>query len=112
MRLALTAGQRHDVIGVPPLLDGLRPAVVVADRAYDGGPTRRRIAATGAAACVPPPKSRKRPFPYDEGIYRNRNQVERLFGRLKQCRKVATRYEKRPDTYLGLCWLAAVVIHL
>ena len=100
------------MIGVPPLLAGLRPAVVVADRAYDGNPTRERIAATGAAACIPSPKTRKDPFPYDEGIYRNRNQVERLFGRLKQYRKVATRFEKRPDTYLGLCWLAAVVIHL
>ncbi len=100
------------MIGVPPLLEGLKPAVVVADRAYDGNPTRRRIAATGAAACIPSPKTRKEPFPYDEGIDKNRNQVERLFGRLKQYRKVATRFEKRPDTLLGLCWLAAVVVHL
>ena len=100
------------MIGVAPLLAGLRPSVVVADRAYDGNPTRRRIAETGAAARIPSPKSREEAFPYDGGIYRNRNQVERLFGRLKQYRKVATRFEKRPDTYLSLCWLAAVVIHL
>ena len=112
MRLCLTAGQRHDVIAVPALLKGLSPTVVVADRAYDGNPTRRRIAETGAAACVPPNPQRLSPFPWDEGIYRNRNRVERLFGRLKQFRKVATRYEKRPDTFLGLCWLAAVVSHL
>ena len=112
MRLCLTAGQRHDVIGVPPLLAGLKPNVAVADRAYDGNPTRGLIAATGAAACIPSPKTRKEPFPYDEGIYKNCNQVERPFGRLEQYRKVAARFEKRPDTYRGLCRLAAVVIHL
>ena len=100
------------MIGVPELLDGLAPAVVVADRAYDGNSTRVRIAATGAAACVPPTKARKEPNPYDEGIYRKRNRVERLFGRLKQFRRVATRYETRADTFLGMCWLAAVVSHL
>ena len=91
-------------MAVGALLDGLKPTVVVGDRAYDGGPTREKIAATGAAACVPPIKTRKNPHPYDEGIDKNRNVVERLFGRLKQFRKVATRFEKRPDTYLGLCW--------
>ena len=100
------------MIAVPGLLEGSEPNVVVADRAYDGDPTRERIAATGAAACVPPTERRKSPNPYDEGIYRNRNQVERPFGRLKRFRKVATRFEQRPDTYLGLRWLAAVVTHL
>ena len=112
VRLTLTAGQRHDSVAVPELLDGLEPTVVVADRAYDGGPTRAKIAATGAAACIPPHPTRKAPHPYNEGIYRDRNVVERLSGRLKQFRKVATRFEKRPDTYLGLCWLAAVVTQL
>ena len=112
MRLTLTAGQRHDSVAVGDLLNGLEPAVVVADRAYDGGPTRAKIAATGAAACVPPIKSRKEPFAYEPSIYRNRNRVERFFGRIKQFRKVATRFEKRPDTFLGLCWLAAVVVSL
>ena len=109
MRSALTAGRRHDAIGVPPLLAGLRPAV--ADRAYDGRPTRRRIAETGAAACVPPPKSRLRPFP-DQEICKNGNRVERPDGRLKQYRKVAARSEKRPDTLPSLCRLAAVTVHL
>ena len=99
-------------MAVPELLDGLEPIVVVGDRAYDGGPTREKIAATGAAACVPPIGSRKTPHPCDEAIYRNRDVVERLFGRLKQFRKVATRFEKRADAYLGLCWLAAVVTQL
>lgn len=112
MRLTLTAGQRHDSVAVGDLLDGLEPTVVVADRAYDGGPTREKIAATGAAACVPPTRTRKKPFPFEPSIYRNRNLVERFFGRIKQFRKVATRFEKRPETYLGLCWLAAVVVQL
>ena len=68
----------------PQLLDGPEPAVVVADRAYDGNPTRERIAATGAAACIPPTKTRNESNPYDGGIDKNRNRGERLFGRLKQ----------------------------
>ena len=109
VRLTLTAGQRHDGPAVPALLRGLRPNAVVADRAYDGGPVRDLIAATGAAACVPPHPRRLRPFPFEPAIYRGRNLVERFFGRLKQFRRIATRYEKKARNYLGFVWLSAVV---
>ena len=112
MRLTSTAGRRHDSVPVPDLSTGLGRTVVVADRAYDGDPIRDLIAATGAAARIPPHPDRNWPFPFSPSVHRNHELVERFFGRLEQFRKVATRFEKRPDTYLGLCRLAAVVIHL
>ena len=94
---------------MPELLRGLRPAAVVADRACDGRPVRDLIAATGAAACVPPHPGRLRPFPFEPPIYRGRNLVARFFGRLKQFRRVATRYEKKAANFLAFAWLAAVL---
>ena len=108
VRLCLFVGQRHDGAAVPELLSGLRPATVIADRAYDGGPMRGLIAAAGAAAFVPPHPGRLRPFPFEPSIYRGRNLVERFFGRLKQSRRVATRYEKKACNFFGFVWLAAV----
>ena len=46
---------------------------------------------------------------YDKQIYKNRNQIERFFGRMKRCRRVATRYEKKPVNFAGFIWLAALI---
>ena len=95
-------------MAAPELLAGLRPGAVVADRAYDGNPTRALIAAAGAVACVRPLRTRLAPAPYDRELYKRRNLVERFFGRLKQFRRAATRYEKKAANFLGMVWLAAV----
>ena len=76
---------------------------VVGDKAFDGGPQRKACRAHGAEPVIPPKKNRLAPEPLDAAAYRERNRVERLFGKLKEYRRVATRYDKRKQMFLG--WL-------
>ena len=83
---------------------------VLGDAAYDGDETREVIKKLKAKACIKPSKNRKTRKRYDKQRYRNRNQVERFFNRIKQCRRVATRYEKTVENFAGFIWLAALVV--
>jgi transposase len=103
-------GQAHDA----PLLRGMlkRTAArlgevdqVVGDKGFDGGPQRRACEAIGAEAVIPAKANRVDPEPLDEAAYRERNRVERLFAKLKEFRRVATRYEKLKQTFLGMIHL-------
>ena len=70
-----------------------RPVHLLMDRAYEGDETRAPALALGYLPAVPPKKSRKNPWSYDEQLYKQRNQVERLFRRIKRFRRVFTRYD-------------------
>jgi putative transposase len=83
---------------------------VLGDAAYDGDETREVIKKLKAKACIKPSKNRKTRKRYDKQRYRNRNQVERFFNRIKQCRRVATRYEKTVENFVGFIWLAALIV--
>ena len=83
---------------------------VLGDAAYDGDETREVIKKLRAKACIKPSKNRKTRKRYDKQRYKNRNQVERFFNRIKQCRRVATRYEKTIENFVGFIWLAALVV--
>ena len=89
------------------LLAGHRPRYVLADRAYDARSLREAIAASGAEAVIPPIRTRRDPAPYDRTIYRDRNRIERLVGRLKRHRRIATRYDRRAAYYLAALHLVA-----
>lgn len=83
---------------------------VLGDAAYDGDETRAAIKKLKAKACIKPSKIRKTRKRYDKERYKNRNQVERFFNRIKQCRRVATRYEKTVQNFSGFIWLAALIV--
>ncbi len=109
MNLILTAGQRGDAPQAIALLGDLRPRHVLADAAYDSAAIRERIERTGGRACIPPHPTHPQRG-YDRERYRHRNVVERFFGAIKRFRRVATRYEKKPENYLGFTWLAAILV--
>ena len=111
-KLLLTAGQRGDAPQADALLAGLpRGAVghVIADAGYDSDAIRRRVRRLKARACIKPNPTRKRKKRYDRRRYRRRNVIERFFGRVKRCRRVATRYEKKAVNFAGFVWLAAFI---
>ena len=83
---------------------------VLGDAAYDGDETREAIKKLKAKACIKPSKNRKTRKRYDKERYKNRNQVERFFNRIKQCRRVATRYEKTVENFSGFIWIAALIV--
>ena len=113
VRLLISPGNDHDVTAATALLDGLDPrAVVIADKGYDADFVRAHIRAQGAVPNIPNKSNRKKRFRWTKAIYRERNHVERFFNRLKQFRRIATRYDKLGATFLAFIQLAAVRIWL
>lgn len=109
----LSPGQDGDGPHGRTLLESFEPGQiehVIADTAYDGDETRDQIRKLQAKACIKPHKNRKTRKRYDKQRYKHRNQVERFFNRIKQFRRVATRYEKTLENFAGFVWLAALMV--
>ena len=112
VRFVLTPGQAGDAPQAHALLNGLRADIVMADAAYDADALRAQIGAIGAQAVIPNNPSRARKHAIDTEIYKERHLVECCFSRLKQFRRVATRYEKTARNYLAVVTAAAIVLWL
>ncbi len=112
VRLLFGPGQRHDATRSHELIDGFEPDAVIADKGYDADRLREAICDSGAEAVIPPRSNRKAPCDYDKALYRERNLAERFFNKLKQFRRVATRYDKLLPNYKSFVQLAAVAILL
>ena len=82
---------------------------MIADKAYDADHIREAVRQAGAEAVIPPRRCRRVAIAYDRGAYKLRNVIERLVGRLKQCRRIATRYEKTATNFLGFVQLACLL---
>ena len=110
LRFILTAGACHDVPRAPALIAGYACKFVIADAAYDSDAFRAEIVAQGGVAVIRPRKNRVQERPYDKEMYKLRNVIERFFHRLKQYRRVATRYDKYAVRYLAFVFFAAILI--
>ena len=108
MRFTLTAGQKGDAPQAAALLEGLPAEVVMADTAYDADHLRQAIAAKGALAVIPNNPSRALKYPLDKHLYAQRHLVECC--KLKQFRRVATRFEKTARNYRAVVTLAAIIL--
>lgn len=119
----LTAGQRHEQTMFEALMEAgaverpgrgrprQRPRRVAGDKGYSSKRLRRSLRRRGIGAVIAR-QQRERRTRFDQAAYRERNVVERLINRLKQFRRVATRYEKRATNYLAMLTLAAIVLWL
>lgn len=87
---------------------GDRIEALLADKGYDADAIRAEIAAAGIQAVIPAKSNRRIFIPHDRDKYRWRNLVERLFSKLKNSRRVATRYDKTRKPYLGFVALASI----
>lgn len=93
-----------------PLLQATRPARrLLADKAYDADSLRNWLRQHRIKAVIPSTASRRTPYPLDRRTYRRRNVIERLFCRLKNWRRIATRYDRHAANYLAAIALVAVV---
>jgi transposase len=122
--LLVTAGQRHDQMAFTDLMEHgrvkrdscgrprQRPERVVGDKGYSSRRIRSWLRRHGIRYTIPHKRTECQRGPFAHGVYRERNQVERLMNRLKQCRRVATRYEKRAANDLAMVTLAAIRIWL
>lgn len=104
-RFVLLPGQRHDSIGVEPLIDGLEFQALIADKAFDNNALRIALNERGATAVIPSKADRKAAIPHDGEAYKWRHLVENLFQQIKEFRRIATRYDKTDTSF-------AAAIHL
>lgn len=112
VRFVLTAGQKGDAPQADALIEGMPAEVVMADTAYDSDRLRQAIADKGAKAVIPNNPSRARKYPLDKQLYAQRYLVECCFSKLKQFRRIATRYEKTVRNYRAMIALAATILWL
>jgi transposase len=124
MVFVVSAGERHESRFVEPLMERgtvkrpgrgrprLRPNRVAGDKGYSYPRVRRYLRRRGIGAVIPTRADQRRSPRFDRHAYRERNRVERLFNRLKQFRRIATRYEKRAANYLAMLTLGAILLWL
>ena len=126
--VGVTPGQSHESTMLEPLLDSAsirgkvgaprkRFAVVSGDKGYDGAPSRQAISQRGSAPLIPHRKLRDGSYPcaahgFDKERYRDRNVVERLIGRLKEHRRIATRYDKLAESFRAFIVLGCIRVWL
>ncbi len=110
VRFALTAGQKGDAPQADTLIAGQPADFVMADTAYDSDRLRNAIADKGAVAVIPNNPSRAKKHPLDKHLYAQRHLIECCFSKLKQFRRVATRFEKTARNYLAVVTIAATIL--
>ena len=110
VRFVLLPGQRHDLVGVEPLIDGLCFEALLGDKAFDADWLRAELNERGASAVIPPRSHRTQALDYDEAMYEWRHLVENFFCKIKEFRGIATRYEKTDVSYSADINLVATLI--
>ena len=106
----LLPGQRHDMMGVEPLIRDVQFDALLADKAFDADWLRAELNDRGASAVIPPKTNRKQQFAYDKEMYRWRHLVENYFAKIKEFRAIATRYDKTDSSFAANLNLVAAII--
>ncbi len=110
LRFVLQPGQRHDIIGVKPLIEGVSFDALLADKAFDADWLRKELDERGAVAVIPPRSNRKIQCTYDKIMYQWRHLVENYFAKIKEFRGIATRYDKTDTSFTANINLVATII--
>jgi transposase len=108
----LTEGQTSDHIGAKLIYQSLPSSAshLIGDKGYDSNEFRAALKAKGIAACIPPRRNRTAKIGYCKALYKTRHKVENMFGKLKDWRRVATRYDRCAHTFFSAILIAATVI--
>jgi len=109
-RFVLLPGQRHDTIGVAPLIQEVHFDALLGDKAFDVDWLRAELDQRGITAVIPSKADRIRQIAYDKDIYQWRHLVENYFAKIKEFRGIATRYDKTDTSYAANLNLAATII--
>ena len=110
VRFVLLPGQRHDIVGVAPLVAGVSFDALLGDKAFDADWLRADLNERGAVAVIPPKANRKTIIDYDKAMYRWRHLIENYFAKLKEFRSIATRYDKTIESFSANIHLATAII--
>ena len=113
LAMCLTAGQTSDHIGAKilyPALPETGGAVMLGDKGYDSDEYRMALKAKGIILCIPPRKGRNAPAHSCKALYKQRHKIEKAFEKLKDWRRIATRYDRRANVFMAAITIAAIVI--
>jgi len=109
--LLLSEGQMSDYKGAALIIDALpRATVLLGDKGYDADWFRQALIERGITPCIPPRSNRTVPPDFDRTLYRGRHKIENMFGKLKDWRRIHTRYDRCAHTFLSAIAIAATVI--
>ena len=106
--MLLSEGQLNDHVGARLMFDAMpRAKVLIADKGYDSDDFRQALEECGVTPCIPPRRNRKVLIAYDKALYKTRHKIENLFSKLKDWRRVATRYDRCSHTFFSAICIAA-----
>ena len=108
----LTGGNIPDIVVAHELTEDVVGYYVVEDKGYDSNKNRQDLMANNNIPVIPSRKNRKEKIPYDKALYKLRQRIEIFFGKLKENRRLAMRYEKLDATFFAFIALAAISINL
>lgn len=109
--MLLSEGQMSDYKGAALMMDRLpKASVLLGDRGYDADWLRAALAERGTTVCIPSKVNRTVPIPHNIALYRGRHKIENMFGRLKDWRRIHTRYDRCAHTFMSAICIAATVI--
>ena len=111
MRFLLLPGQRHDTVGVPPLIDGVEFEAFIADKAFDTDWIINELNQRGAKIVISQRPNRLKPLAIDAEIYKWRHLVENFFCKLKEFKRIAMRSDKTDQSFGAMISLAATFIN-
>ncbi len=124
LTVVVTPGQQHEATVFPQLMEQgavkqrgrgrpkRRPRRLVGDKGYSSQKIRQYVRRCGIRITIPRKRNECRTGPFDRAVYRQRNRIERLINRLKQVRRLATRYEKRAENFRAMWLIAATLLWL
>ena len=111
VRFVLLPGQRFDTVGVPPLIDGISFAALIADKAFDSNAIVADLDARGAKVVIAQHPRRTSPLAIDREMYKGRHLIENFFCKLKEFKRIAMRADKTDQSFAAMIHIAAAVIH-
>ncbi len=112
LRFRLSAGQKHDITEAEALIADYSSENVIADKAYDSDQFLQIITESGAVAVIPPSSRRIDQRNYDKHLYRERHLVECFIGKIKQYRRIFSRFDKLANSYLSFLQFVGALIWL
>ena len=109
--MLLSEGQMSDYKGAALMIDAFPKAkALLGDKGYDADWFRQALSERGITPCIPPKANRKIQIDYDKALYRKRHKIENMFGRIKDWRRIHTRYDRCAHTFMSAICIAATVI--
>jgi transposase len=111
VRFVLLPGQRFDTVGLPPLIEGVTLAALIADKAFDSNAIIADLNARGAKVVISQHPRRVQPLAIDEEMYKWRHLIENFFCKLKEFKRIALRADKTDTSFAAIIHIAAAVIH-